>query len=102
MNAAGHFSRRKEAGNRISLCVEHFRLRIDFDTAHRVVYGRSDFDRVVRSLRQIALQAVRIAVEVGIFFIVHIAGVCFQRLFKLCRRYAELLRKLRGRRGFGQ
>ena len=27
VNAAGHFSRRKEAGNRSSLRVQHFRLR---------------------------------------------------------------------------
>ena len=93
MNAARDCTRGVEPRNHLTVTVEHLRLGVDADAAHRVVTGHDDAARIERSLFDLVDEHVRVAPE-GIDLGVHRLVVFVDRLLEGVRGNAHLAREL--------
>lgn len=82
VQTAANFAACEQPGNDVAALIQNVRLLIDVKTAHRVVNGRSNMNRIVGSLIQFAFHA-RLSAEFRILFLFDGLIPLFKRLLQI-------------------
>ena len=82
MQTAANFAACEQPGNDVAALIQNVRLLIDVKTAHRVVNGRSNMNRIVGSLIQFAFHA-RLSAEFRVLFLFDGLIPLFKRLLQI-------------------
>lgn len=82
VQTAANFAACEQSGNDVAALIQNVRLLIDVKTAHRVVNGRCNMNRIVGSLIQFAFHA-RLSAEFRVLFLFDGLIPLFNRLLQI-------------------